>query len=51
MTTLRRPSIDGARTQLATVQMPGYREAAFGWQYLAEARLWKVKNCTQVAAE
>ncbi len=45
------PTIEEAMERLAHLQTHGDSDQAFGWQYLAEAKLWKMKNCTQVAAE
>ena len=46
-----RPTIDEAMARLAYCQAHGDSDQAFGWKYLEAAKLWKSKNCTQVAAE
>ena len=46
-----RPTMDEALARLAMKQERGDSDEAFGWAYLAEARLWQSRGCTQVAAE
>jgi len=46
-----RPTLDEALARLALKQEQGDSEAAFGWSYLKQARLWQSHGCTQVAAE
>jgi Domain of unknown function (DUF3291) len=46
-----KPTIDEAMAKLAHLQAHGDSDEAFGWKYLAEAKLWQSHRCTQVAAE
>jgi hypothetical protein len=46
-----RPSLDEALERLDHLRANGDSDHAFGWKYLADARLWKAHGCTQVAAE
>jgi hypothetical protein len=46
-----RPTLDEALAKLAQRESNGDTDAAFGWAYLTEARLWQSHGCTQVAAE
>ncbi len=46
-----KPSLDEALERLAHLQANGDSDHAFGWSYLKEARLWRVKACDSMAAE
>jgi hypothetical protein len=45
------PTLVEALDKLARREAHGDSDAAFGWAYLKEARLWRNHGCTQVAAE
>lgn len=45
------PTLDEALDRLAHLEMNGDSDHAFGWSYLKEARLWKTRNCNEMAAE
>ena len=46
-----KPTLDEALERLKHLQENGDSDHAFGWKYLEDARLWRVKNCSAVAAE
>jgi hypothetical protein len=46
-----RPTLDEALERLSLREANGDSDAAFGWAYLKEARLWRDRGCTRVAAE
>lgn len=46
-----RPSLDEALERLEHLKANGDSDHAFGWSHLKEARLWRVRNCTDMAAE
>lgn len=45
------PTLDEALDRLAHLEKNGDSDHAFGWSYLKEARLWKTRNCNEMAAE
>ncbi len=45
------PTLDEGLARLAQLKAQGDSDQAFGWSYLKDARLWKQRACTQVAAE
>ena len=45
------PSLDEALERLEHLRAHGNSDHAFGWDHLAEARLWRMKNCAATAAE
>jgi hypothetical protein len=44
-----RPTLGEALGRLALREAKGDSDAAFGWAYLKEARLWRSRACTAVA--
>ncbi len=44
-----RPTLDEALQRLALREANGDSDAAFGWSYLKEARLWRSRACTTAA--
>lgn len=46
-----RPTLDEALERLALLRANGDSDAAFGWAWLKEARLWRAKACGAMAAE
>ena len=46
-----RPTLDEALERLGHLRAHGDSDHAFGWSYLDEARLWRTRQCTQIAAE
>lgn len=46
-----RPTIDEAAERFAHIKTAGDSDHAFGWSYLKEAHLWRVRNCNETAAE
>ena len=46
-----RPGLDEALARLDHLRAHGDSDHAFGWAWLEAARLWRVKNCTGMAAE
>lgn len=46
-----RPTLDEALGRLALKRAHGDSDQAFGLSYLKEARLWRERNCSAVAAE
>jgi Domain of unknown function (DUF3291) len=46
-----RPSLDEALDRLEHLKRHGDSDHAFGWSWLREAQLWKVRGCTPAAAE
>ena len=46
-----RPSLDEALERLEHLRAHGDGEHAFGWAWLQQARLWRVKACSATAAE
>lgn len=45
-----RPSLDEALARLAHREAEGDSDHAFGWSWLAEARLWRTRSCAAPAA-
>ncbi len=45
------PTLDEALERLDHLRANGDSDRAFGWSYLAQARLWRMTNCTSTAAE
>ncbi len=46
-----RPMLDEGLERLEMRKARGDGEEAFGWEWLKEARLWRTKNCSGLAAE
>ena len=46
-----RPTAAESLARWRSRELHGDSDEAFGWKYLAEARLWKSKSCTEMAAE
>lgn len=46
-----RPTLDEGLARLAHLEANGDTDHAFGWAGLEEARLWRERNCSAVAAE
>lgn len=46
-----RPTLDEALERLEHLRAEGDSDHAFGWSYLEEARLWRSRGCSPVAAE
>lgn len=46
-----RPTLDEALARLAHREKHGDSDHAFGWSHLDEARLWRDRSCSKVAAE
>ncbi|WP_138469675.1 DUF3291 domain-containing protein [Poseidonocella sp. HB161398] len=46
-----RPTLEEALARLAHLEEHGNTDHAFGWSHLKQARLWKTKACTPIAAE
>jgi hypothetical protein len=46
-----RPTLDEALARLGHLKAHGDSEHAFGWAYLQQARLWRMRACNAVAAE
>ena len=46
-----RPTLDEAVARLEHRREHGDSEHAFGWSYLKDAKLWRLKNCDARAAE
>lgn len=46
-----RPSLDEALERLEMRKSNGDSDEAFGWDWLKEARLWRTRTCSGVAAE
>jgi hypothetical protein len=46
-----RPTLEEALARLEHLRAHGDSEHAFGWAFVAEARLWRMKNCNTMAAE
>lgn len=46
-----RPTLDEALERLATRQTAGDSDQAFGWSWLKEARLYRLRQCNPIAAE
>lgn len=46
-----RPTLDEALARLEHLRAHGDSDEAFGWAWLDEARLWRTKMCSAVAAE
>jgi hypothetical protein len=46
-----RPSLDEGLARLEHLRTHGDSDHAFGWAYAKEARLWRARNCSGVAAE
>ncbi|MEL6478043.1 MAG: DUF3291 domain-containing protein [Pseudomonadota bacterium] len=46
-----RPTQEEGMDRLALLRERGDSDQAFGWSYLAEARLWRTRNCSHLAAE
>ena len=44
-------SLAEALVKLDHLRANGASEAAFGWAWLAEAKLWQERACSQTAAE
>ncbi|WP_208351252.1 DUF3291 domain-containing protein [Pseudaestuariivita rosea] len=44
-----KPTLDEALERLEYLKNNGDSDHAFGWSYLKEAQLWKVKNCAAAA--
>lgn len=45
-----RPSLDEALARMAHREAEGDSDHAFGWSWLAEARLWRTRSCAAPAA-
>jgi len=45
------PTLEEAMERLEHLRVNGDSDHAFGWAYLADANLWRQKNCAQTAAE
>jgi hypothetical protein len=46
-----RPTVSEGMARWELMRQQGDSDAAFGWAYLKEARLWQSRGCGQVAAE
>ncbi len=46
-----RPSVAEGMARFRHREAHGDSDEAFGWEWLTEARLWRVRNCSGVAAE
>lgn len=46
-----RPTLDEGLARLETLRQRGNSDDAFGWDWLAEARLYKTRACNATAAE
>jgi len=46
-----KPTLDEALERLDHLRAHGDSDVAFGWAYLAEAKLWRERNCAGIAAE
>ncbi len=45
------PTLDEGLERLELLRANGDSDAAFGWSYLAEAKLWQRRSCNAMAAE
>ena len=45
-----KPALEEALGKLDQLQTQGDNDAAFGWKYLKEAKLWQTRSCNAVAA-
>ena len=46
-----RPTLDEALERLEHLKTNGNSDHAFGWSHIKEARMWRAKRCSGIAAE